>query len=317
MNFAFDMAIAFVLDLIIGDPECFPHPVRAIGALINLLEKLTRKVFRNERIAGTITGLITVLAAGGAVYGSLEVAKFANPLAGRILNILWLYMGLSARSLSDSALRIRKHLVKGDMKEARKSLSVIVGRDTENLDENGISRATIESVAENTVDGILSPIFFAAIGGTCFGAPLMWIFKAISTCDSMIGHKDERYIRFGTFSARLDDAANFIPARLCYILFPVAAFLTGKSPVSSFKIAIRDSGYHDSPNAGIPEAAAAGALRICLGGTTIYDGIPHEKKNFGGEFSPPDRRHIVSTLQIMWVSAILMLILSIGLRILL
>ncbi|MFA6292506.1 MAG: adenosylcobinamide-phosphate synthase CbiB [Victivallales bacterium] len=309
MNFAVDMIFAFGLDLMIGDPERFPHPVRFIGWLINWLEKTTRKLFSNERVAGTVTGLLTVLISAAAVYATIKLANFADPVIGRIVSILWLYMGLSARSLAESAHRISDDLYRNDIESARKSLSCIVGRDTKDLDESEISRGAVESVSENTVDGIFTPIFFALIG--CFtpvgAAAMMWAFKAMSTCDSMIGHKDEQYIRFGTFSARLDDVANYIPARLCYVLFPLAAFILGYSPLKCFRTALRDSGHHASPNSGIPEAATAGALEIRLGGTVYYDGIPCEKKPFGGEFPPPDRKHILQSVGLMWLTTVLML----------
>lgn len=309
MNFAVDMIFAFGLDLMIGDPERFPHPVRFIGALINWLEKITRKTFTNERLAGTVTGLFTVLISAAIVYATIRIANFADPVIGRIASILWLYMGLSARSLAESAYRISDDLERNDIASARRSLSCIVGRDTKNLNESEISRGAVESVSENTVDGIFTPIFFALIG--CFtpvgAAAMMWAFKAMSTCDSMIGHKDEQYIRFGTFSARLDDVANYIPARLCYLLFPAASFILGYSPVKCFRTALRDAKHHASPNSGIPEAATAGALEIRLGGTTYYDGIPCEKKPFGGEFPSPEKKHILQSVRLMWMTTVLML----------
>jgi adenosylcobinamide-phosphate synthase len=327
MDFAVDIIFAFGLDLMIGDPERFPHPVRFIGWLINWLEKSTRRLFSSgtgetpedtqarclcyfkERVAGTATGLLAVLISAVFVYATIKIANFADPVIGRIVSILWLYMGLSARSLAESAHRISDDLERNDIGSARKSLACIVGRDTEKLGESEISRGSVESVSENTVDGILTPIFFALIGAfTPVGAAaMMWAFKAMNTCDSMIGHKDERYIRFGTFSARLDDVANYIPARLCYILFPVASFILGYSPLKCFRTALRDSKYHASPNSGIPEAATAGALEIRLGGTTYYDGIPCEKKPFGSEFPPPEKKHILQSVRLMWLTTALMI----------
>ena len=313
MNFAIDIIFAFGLDLMIGDPERFPHPVRFIGWLINRLEKLSRKIFSNERIAGTGTGLLTVLISAAFVYATIKLANFADPVIGRIVSILWLYMGLSARSLAESAYRISDDLERNDIDSAKKSLSCIVGRDTKDLDESEISRGAVESVSENTVDGIFTPVFFALIGCvTPVGAgAMMWAFKAMSTCDSMIGHKDEQYIRFGTFSARLDDVANYIPARLCYILFPAASFILGYSPVKCLRTALRDSKYHASPNSGIPEAATAGALEIRLGGTVYYDGIPCEKKPFGAEFPAPEKKHILQSVRLMWLTTALILIAAI------
>ncbi|MFZ2654544.1 MAG: adenosylcobinamide-phosphate synthase CbiB [Victivallales bacterium] len=318
MNFAIDMIFAFGLDLMLGDPEWFPHPVRFIGSMINHLEKTTRRLFSNARVAGTITGLLTVVISGLLVYATIKLANLADPVLGRIVGILWLYLGLSARNLADSAQKISDDLERGDLPAARKSLSCIVGRDTKNLNESEISRGAVESVSENTVDGILTPIFFAFIGSFIpfCAAPMMWAFKAMSTCDSMIGHKDEQYIRFGTFSARLDDVANYIPARLCYILFPLASFLLGFSPSKCLLVALRDSKYHDSPNAGIPEAATAGALEIKLGGTTYYDGLPHEKKPFGGEFLSPGKLHVLRTIRLMWMTTVLMLAAAIAIRML-
>jgi adenosylcobinamide-phosphate synthase len=318
MNFAVDIIFAFGLDLMIGDPERFPHPVRFVGSLISRLEKITRKILSNERVAGTVTGLLAVLISAAFVYVTIKLANFADPVIGRIVSILWLYMGLSARSLAESAYRISDDLERHDIESARKSLSCIVGRDTKNLDESEISRGAVESVSENTVDGILTPVFFALIGAfTPVGAAaMMWAFKAMSTCDSMIGHKDEQYIRFGTFSARLDDVANYIPARLCYILFPVAAFLLGYSPLKCFRTALRDSKYHASPNSGIPEAATAGALEIRLGGTVYYDGIPCQKIPFGDEFRSPVKKHIFQSVKLMWLTTILMLGATIAISIL-
>jgi adenosylcobinamide-phosphate synthase len=313
MNFAVDMIFAFGLDLMLGDPERFPHPVRFIGSLINWLEKNTRKIFSNERVSGTVSGLLTVLISAAFVYATIKIANFADPVIARIVSILWLYMGLSARSLAESAYRISDDLGRNDIDSARKSLACIVGRDTGNLDESEISRGAVESVSENTVDGILTPIFFALIGSfTPVGAAaVMWAFKAMSTCDSMIGHKDEQYIRFGTFSARLDDVANYIPARLCYVLFPAASFILGYSPVKCLRTALRDSKYHASPNSGIPEAATAGALEIRLGGTIYYDGIPCEKKPFGAEFSKPEKKHILQSVKLMWLTSILMIAIAV------
>lgn len=308
--------IAFILDLFIGDPEWFPHPVKGIGLIIRGLEKVTRSLIpKNEYAAGAIAGSLTVLISVFIVWGSIELARFANDLTIRVVTILWLYMGLSVRSMAQAAKRIYKNLDEGDISKARKSLSNIVGRDTGTLDESGISRAAVESVAENTVDGIVSPLFFALAGGLLGGAigsaVSMWAFKAVSTCDSMIGYKNERYERFGTFSARLDDIANYLPARLAFFLFPAAAGILGYSAKDSWRIACRDYKYHSSPNAGIPEAAAAGALNIRLGGTTVYNGIPNEKEPFGKEFPCPEKKHIKQSLKLMWTVTMLMLLILI------
>lgn len=317
---------AFIIDYLIGDPEWFPHPVRGVGWLIKLWEKISVKLFGRNRFSGTVTGFLVIIITVLFVWGSIFFAKFAfkNPalqmssispflapllpensnIISVVVTVFWLWAGLSARSLAVAGMEIYSKLEKTDIKETRKALAMLVGRDTEDLDESGINRATIETVAENSVDGIISPLFFAIIGG----APLMWAFKAVNTCDSMIGYKNERYIRFGTFCAKLDDLLNYIPARISYHLYPTAAFLLGLSANKSYEIADRDAKIHASPNSGIPEAAVAGALQVSLGGPSTYDGKLIDKEFFGKEFPPPERKHIKISVKLMWMMTVLMLI---------
>lgn len=303
-----DILAAVALDAVLGDPEWFPHPVRYVGRLISGLETVTRRCWRNERVAGTVTILITILITGGVVWGSLAIAQMAGAWVERIVAVVWVYLGLSARCLSDEARRVNRDLRRSDLPAARQSVARIVGRDTQSLDASGVSRAAIESVAENTVDGILTPLFFAALAGPVG----IWVFKAMSTGDSMIGHKDERYLRFGTVAARLDDAANFIPARIAPALFALAALLTGNSAASAWRVAWRDRSHHDSPNAGIPEAAMAGALKVRLGGPVTYGGETTEHAPFGAEYLPPEPRHLQPAIVIMWGVTILGTALAVG-----
>lgn len=291
-----DLLAAAALDALLGDPEWFPHPVRGVGRLIGGLETLTRRAWRNERLAGTVTILLAIAVTAGTVWATLAAARALSPWAERALGILWVYFGLSARCLSDEALRVDRDLRRGDLGAARRSVARIVGRDTQSLDASGVSRAAIESVAENTVDGILTPLFFAGLAGPVG----IWVFKAISTGDSMIGHRDERYRRFGTVAARLDDVANFIPARLAPPLFALAALATGRSAAGAWRVGWRDRHHHDSPNAGIPEAAMAGALSIRLGGPATYEGESIEHAPFGAEFAPPEPRHIRPAVAVLW-----------------
>ncbi|MBN1864651.1 MAG: cobalamin biosynthesis protein CobD [Victivallales bacterium] len=325
--------LAMLIDLVLGDPQWFPHPVRAVGKLLSLMEKVTVALLGRNILSGTLAASVTIIATAAAVFGSLEaanhlfdqpsmqIANIAPELANwlpagtnlphTLLTIFWLWAGFSARELSKSAMQVYTHLCKGDIVKARKSLSMIVGRDTHDLDRTAISRATIETVTENSVDGIFSPLIFAFIGGPA----LLWAFKATSTCDSMIGYKDEKHILFGKFAARLDDTLNYIPARISLLLFTAAAPLCGMPPARCFKIAIRDAKLHASPNAGIPEAAAAGALGISLGGPASYDGTISQKEFFGKEFPPPEISHIPATLRLMWAStAILLAALTTGMR---
>lgn len=320
--------IAFILDYVIGDPKWFPHPVRGVGWLIALFEKITVKLFGRNRFSGVVTGILVIGVTGALVWESIFCAKFAisdpdlqmssicpflAPLLPENSNIIsvmvtlfWLWTGLSARSLAVAGMEIYKKLEKGDIKETQKSLAMIVGRETRDLDEEGINRAVIETVAENSVDGIISPLFFAMIGG----APLMWAFKAVSTCDSMVGYKNDKYIRFGTFCAKLDDVLNFIPARISLHLFPMAAGFLGLSSAKSHEIAERDAKIHPSPNSGIPEAAVAGALQVSLGGPAIYDGKTKEKEYFAKEFPAPERKHIKLSIKLMWTVTLLMLVIG-------
>lgn len=301
-----ELAAASALDALIGDPRWLPHPVRGIGWLIHTFESLTRRRVANERAAGVLTVLLTLLVTVAVVGGTTLAAGRVHPWAGHVVTVAWLYLGFSTRSLHDHVRRVVCDLREPTLDAARRSVGYIVGRDTARLDASEISRAAIESVAESTVDGILSPLFFAVLGGPI----LLWVFKATSTCDSMIGHKDERYIRFGTFGARLDDVLNYLPARLAFLLFPTAAFLTGGNAATAWRIARRDHTHHASPNAGVPEAAMAGALGIRLGGPTVYEGETVDKPPFGAEFRPPLPEDIPVALRVMWAVSLLGLVLG-------
>jgi adenosylcobinamide-phosphate synthase len=296
-----ELGAAFLLDVIVGDPERLPHPVRGIGRLIATFERETRKIFTHERLAGVLTVLLTLLVTGVVVGATCAAAHHLHPGFGSVVTIAWLYLGLATRSLSDYTRRVYRDLRDGDLERARQSVAHIVGRDTARLDRHEVSRAAIESVSESAVDAVLSPLCFAVLGGPVG----LWIFKAVSTCDSMIGHKDARYIRFGTFGARLDDALNYLPARLSLILFPAAAALTGEDAVSCWRVARRDRHHHASPNSGIPEAATAGALRVRLGGPTLYEGELVNKPPFGGEFRLPEPGDIPRAIRLMWAISLL------------
>lgn len=300
---------AYLLDLAVGDPDWFPHPVRGIGRLIQGGERVTRRWWRNERLAGALTVVWVVSVTGLVVWGSLRAAAWAGAGWYDAVAVGWLYLGLSTRSLSDHVRQVARDLRAGDLPAARRSVARIVGRDTAALDASGVSRAAIESVAESAVDGVVAPLFFAALGG----APLLWIFKAVSTCDSMIGYKDARYRRFGTVGARADDVLNFVPARLALCLFPLAALLTGASARGAWHIAWRDRRHHASPNAGIPEAAMAGALHVRLGGPASYGGEMEDKPYFGAEFEPPQPRDVARAIRVMWIVSLLALGVAVGL----
>jgi len=266
------MLIAAAFDLILGDPRWLPHPVRWIGSLIAWLEEMlypAKRSARAEFVRGMILCCCVVCATVAAAALFLTLCRRLSPVVAMAGEVIVGFYCLSARSLVHEATIVRKHLEAGDVPEARAALSMIVGRDTACLEEKDIVRATIETVAENITDGIVSPLLYLAVGG-----PLAAVaFKAVSTMDSMIGYKDDRYRRFGTFAARLDDALNFIPARISgFALIPLAAFVCRLDWKNAVRIVARDRLKHESPNAAHGEAALAGALSIRLGGGAWYEG---------------------------------------------
>ncbi len=301
-----DCADRFLLgvfaDVVMGDPRWFPHPVRAIGLYVSLCEKVLRKLLgASLLLAGFLAGGSAVLLSYFVVHLSIVLAGGAGSFSGGILEIGWIWLGLSAGDLDKSVRRVLDSLRAMDIPLARSRLSLIVGRDTAGLDEPEISRAVVETTAESFVDGIASPIFFYVLGG----APLMWAFKAASTCDSMIGHKDERNILFGRFSARLDDVANFVPARISFPLIFLASLLLRMRdalfhPLDCARACFRDRSSHSSPNAGIPESAFAGALGVRLGGLNHYDGERHDAPLIFGEGRRPHCGDADSALRLMW-----------------
>ena len=298
--------IGYIIDLIIGDPYSFPHPVIYIGKLIKCLENNIRKVFKKEKylkFVGFILWFITVGLTYVLTYLIIKLSKF-NSITFLIVNSFIIYTTLATKCLKDEAIKIYDILKSGDIYESRKQLSYIVGRDTNSLNEAEIIRATVETVAENTVDGIISPMFYAFIGG----APLAMTYKAINTLDSMVGYKNDKYINLGFASAKIDDIANYIPARICIIFMTIASLILRFNYKNCFKISIRDRKNHKSPNCAYPEGAVAGALGIQLGGTNIYFGKPVYKPTIGDKYREIEIEDIKKTNKIMYLSSILSLI---------
>lgn len=269
--------IGLVLDFIIGDPNNPFHPVRIIGALGIKLENITRRVFKNLKISGFVTWLGVILITFLVNSLIVRLAFSISNIFGIIIEGILLYFCISFKGLKVEGLKVIKVLESGDIEGARKQLSYIVGRDTEALDEEGIIRAVIETVAENTSDGIIAPLLFGALGG----APLAMTYKAVNTCDSMFGYKNDKYIDFGLVSAKMDDLFNYIPARLTGYLVIFAAFILGLDYKNSYRIYKRDRYNHTSPNSAHPESAVAGALGIRLGGANYYFGKLVEKPTIG------------------------------------
>ena len=296
------IALALLLDLIVGDPRWLPHPVTLIGRLISLLDHGMRRPWLDQRLAGVLLMLITVGSAAGATWLTLKALSYMQPLAGFIGAIIISSTCLATRSLHIESARVATALSSGDLPLARQHLSWIVGRDTDQLEEAEIWRALVETVAENTSDGIIAPLFWLTIGGPVAAMA----FKAVSTLDSMVGYKNERYLQVGWASARMDDLLNFIPARLTAILIIVAASLTEHSSSGAIQITIRDRFKHPSPNSGHPEAAAAGALGVRLGGVASYNGISSWKEYIGDSRLPLDEKSYRGMIKLMYITTILM-----------
>jgi adenosylcobinamide-phosphate synthase len=313
MRLEYQIIIAFALDAILGDPQWMPHPVRMIGKFAAGLERPLRSLFRNAFLAGLLLWSIVFMAVGLIAAALLFAAYRIHPSAGDIIGIILLYFGFAGRDLLDHGSRVYRALVAGNLREARRRVSMMVGRDTAGLDQKGIARAAVESIAENLVDGVTAPVFYAILAGPVG----LWLYKAINTLDSMFGHKDERYLYFGRASAKIDDVANYLPARLTALLVPVAAFLTGGSPRHSFRILQRDGRKHASPNAGLSEAAFAGALGVPLGGMNYYDGKAEYAPTMGEEKEILAAHHIRRAIRMMALTALLFLMLLVVIRILL
>jgi adenosylcobinamide-phosphate synthase len=301
-----EILLAYLLDLILGDPRWLPHPIRGIGYTITKTEQFLRHLKISERLAGVI---LTVLIVGGVFLlstGLINLAYLIHPNLGTGLSIFLIFTTLSIKSLYQESMKVYQALQQGEILRARQDLAMIVGRDTENLDFLEIVRAGVETVAENTVDGVISPLFFAFLGG----APWALAYKAVNTLDSMVGYRNERYLRFGWASARLDDVANFIPARIAGILMPLAAFLCGERGFEALRIVLRDGQKHPSPNSGISEAAVAGALGVQLGGLNFYQGRPSPKPLLGDPTRPLALEDIYRANRIMIVTSLLALTLG-------
>ena len=291
----FILISAYVLDLIFGDPYSFPHPVKFIGNMITRLEKLFFATSITKILSRYITFLLVVVTTYCATVLLINISYSLNSYLGIAVEILLSYTVLSAKCLEVEAVKVQRELKAKDLENSRKSLSYIVGRDTKELDFAQIIKAVIETVAENTVDGVISPIFYLCLGGV----PLAMAFKAISTLDSMIGYRNEKYEEFGKVSARADDVANFIPARLSIIFFTISAFLLKLDYKNAFLICMRDRKNHLSPNCAYSESLTAGALGIQLGGSHYYGGRLVEKQKIGDDLRKADVDDITKTVNML------------------
>jgi adenosylcobinamide-phosphate synthase len=305
----FIILTAVVMDIIVGDPECIPHPVSWIGRVINWGEKCIRSIASSP--AGLKQGgiLLSVVVFGGTYcffWGLLWGAYHINNYLGIAFSIIVMSQSLAINSLYKHAVRVLRPLNKGDLAQARKALAMIVGRDTEHLDEKEIVRGVVETVAENTVDGITAPLFYGFLGGP----PLAMAYKAVNTMDSMIGYKNEKYLHLGWAGARLDDIANYIPARITGFLYLIIAPFTPGGFKSVMSTILRDASRHPSPNSGIPEAAVAGALQVQLGGSNYYGGVLSKRALIGPGHLSLEKKHIHHSLVIMLVVSLEALIIG-------
>lgn len=296
------LMIGFVLDLLLGDPEWLYHPVCIIGKYISFMEKKLRKRGGNLRKSAVFLTASTVLLTMAVV----AVLMWLLSLIGRIPLLIGMsllnWMGIAVTCMAKEARGVAKALDKG-IDVGRTQVARIVGRDTQSLNEEEIIKATIETVAENTTDGVISPLFYAAIGGPV----LLWGFKAASTLDSMVGYLDEKYRDIGWSSAKLDDVLNYLPARITALLMCLAAFFTGMDGKNAWRIVQRDHANHKSPNCAWSEAAAAGAMHIQLGGTHDYFGKPIEKPTIGDADRPAQREDIGKVNRLLYVTSGMMI----------
>jgi adenosylcobinamide-phosphate synthase len=282
---ALTLGCAYVADLLCGDPEWFPHPVRLIGRITEGGESFSRPWRgspKRDLIAGAlVTGWVVAFTLASTVV-VLATARWLHPSLGFTMDVILAWTALATGSLLTEARQVRQALDGHDLVRARQRLARIVGRDTKTLPESEVARGLIETLAESTCDGIVAPLCYLAVGGV----PAALAYKAINTLDSMIGHREPPYTYFGRCAARLDDAANFIPARAAALAIVLAAAITGGDGGAALRVWWRDHHRHDSPNAGHPEAAMAGALGVTLGGVNVYDGVPHPKPLLGAGAGP-------------------------------
>ncbi len=273
------MAAGFLLDFLLGDPYWLPHPIRAIGSLIGWLEhKWNHPEEKNSR-KGTVMVLLVLAVTGSVTFLLWAGAYRVHPLLGVMVESIMTYQILATKCLKTESMKVYDALQKQDLEAARKAVSMIVGRDTQSLDETGIAKAAIETVAENTSDGVIAPMLYTAIGGPVLG----FLYKAVNTMDSMVGYKSERYLYFGRTAARLDDAVNYMPARISAVLMIAACLLSGSdyNTKKAWRIYRRDRYQHASPNSAQTEAVCAGALGIRLAGSASYFGKLVEKPYIG------------------------------------
>ncbi|MCL2166313.1 MAG: adenosylcobinamide-phosphate synthase CbiB [Clostridiales bacterium] len=296
----------FVLDMIFGDPYGFPHIVRWMGSFIAALDKrLPRTVF-----GGVLLVILTTSFYTGLPFTLLSLCYRFVPSAGYVLESFLCWQLLAVKQLKVESMKVYHSLLKNDLGEARKNVAMIVGRDTAMLDEKGITRAAVETVAENASDGVTAPLLFIMLGGAALGC----LYKVVNTMDSMVGYKNENYLHFGRAAAKLDDALNYLPSRLCALLMIAAAFPLGLNGKDAFRVWRRDRYKHASPNSAQTEAVCAGALGIRLAGPISYFGKTQDKPYIGDETRPIQADDILKANRLMYAAGVLTLLFTIFFR---
>jgi len=312
------LLVACALDAVVGDPRWLPHPVRLMGRAIAGYERSIRPILSNrtcELIAGIVLAVGLPAVSYGVAWLVVDQASRLHEVIGQGGEVALAFTTLAARDLADHARAVRHALVAGSLEAAREAVSQMVGRDTAQLSEEAIVRATVESVAESTADGVVAPLLYLVLGGP----PLALAYKAVNTLDSMVGHLDDRYRHFGWASARMDDLVNWVPARLTALLIVLAAGVVGHDTSTmsqAWRIFRRDGKQHQSPNSGCPEAAMAGALGVQLGGTNYYEGVATERPPLGAISRPLTSHSIRDALRIMWTVFLMGALVAAGLLIL-
>ena len=297
----------FVLDLVFGDPHALPHPIRLIGTLIAGLEKKLLKLqMRDEKrefYKGILLVVLVLLSTGAVAALVLVVAYWLHPVAGIVIESVMTYQILATKCLKDESMKVYQSLNEQGLEAGRVAVSMIVGRDTNVLDETGVVKAAVETVAENTSDGVIAPMLYTALGGPVLG----FVYKAVNTMDSMVGYKNDKYLYFGRAAAKLDDVVNFIPARISAYLMIAAAYIGGKAfdGKQAYRIYKRDRRNHASPNSAQTESVCAGALGIQLAGDASYFGKVVKKPYIGDAHRAVEREDIVRVNRLMYVTAVI------------
>jgi len=299
---------AFALDIMLGDPRRLPHPVRWMGLVIERFEPVFRRIRINLTFSGALFAVVLILGTWIIAFLVLAATHKIHPFFKILLEIILIFFCISARSLDDAAMEVSQCLDQNEVQAAKINVAMIVGRDIKNYKKEGLSRATVETVAENLVDGVTAPLFFVAIGG----APLALAYKMANTLDSMVGYKNQTYRQFGHASARIDDVLNYLPARFTVPVIALAAQILSGYGKRSLKTAICEGANHASPNAGYAEAAFAGTLAVKLNGPNYYHGKLVDKPYIGTRFGKTSPRHIKKACDLMLLSSVLWLIFLLG-----